>query len=163
VPPRADRLAGHLVVKSTPSRAHVTVNGQWRGRTPLTLDALPFGNYVVRVVQDGYEVAREEVTLTVRDASRTIDARLEPKGRAAAPVVDPPANLTGSLYVDSRPQGADVLLDGRLVGKTPLNLTEVPVGTHVVRIEMAGKKPWIVSQSVTTGKIARVTGSLEDR
>jgi hypothetical protein len=158
-------------VKSTPSRAHVTVNGQWRGRTPLTLDALPFGNYVVRVVQEGYEVAREEVTLTVRDASRTIDARLEPKGRApstglgagAAPAADPPANLTGSLYVDSRPQGADVILDGRLVGKTPLNLTEVPVGTHVVRIEMAGKKPWIVSQSVTTGRIARVTGSLEDR
>jgi hypothetical protein len=164
-PARADRLAGHLVVKSTPSRAHVTVNGQWRGRTPLTLDALPFGNYVVRVVQDGYEILREEVTLTVRDASRTIDARLEPKGRAAAPAptAGPPANLTGSLYVDSRPQGADVLLDGRNVGKTPLNLTEVPVGTHVVRIEMTGKKPWMVSQNVTTGKIARVTGSLEDR
>jgi eukaryotic-like serine/threonine-protein kinase len=164
-PARADRLAGHLVVKSTPSRAHVTVNGQWRGRTPLTLDALPFGNYVVRVVQDGYETTREEVTLTVRDASRTIDARLEPKARAGAPApaAGPPANLTGSLYVDSRPQGADVVLDGRNVGKTPLNLTEVPVGTHVVRIEMAGKKPWTVSQNVTTGKIARVTGSLEDR
>jgi hypothetical protein len=166
-PARADRLAGHLVVKSTPSRAHVTVNGQWRGRTPLTLDALPFGNYVVRIVQDGYEVMREEVTLTVRDASHTIEARLEPKARAGAPApapaAAPAANLTGSLYVDSRPQGANVLLDGRLVGKTPLNLTEVPVGTHVVRIEMAGKQPWTVSQNVTTGKIARVTGSLEDR
>ncbi len=158
-------------MKSTPSRAHVTVNGQWRGRTPLTLDALPFGNYVVRVVHECCDVAREEVTLTVRDASHTIDARLEPKGRAAgpgaagatAPAAEPPANLTGSLYVDSRPQGANVLLDGRNVGKTPLNLTEVPVGTHVVRIEMTGKKPWMVSQNVTTGKIARVTGSLEDR
>lgn len=162
-PARADRLAGHLVVKSTPSRAHVTVNGQWRGRTPLTLDALPFGTYVVRVVQDGYDVTREDVALTVRNASHTIDARLTPKRGAGAPVAEPPATLTGSLYVDSRPQGANVLLDGRNVGKTPLNLTEVPVGTHVVSIEMAGKKTWTVSQSVTTGKIARVTGSLEDR
>src|SRR6185503_9302326 len=47
-------VRGRLVVQSTPSRAAVTIDGKWRGRTPLTLDDLPFGTYVVRVVQPGY-------------------------------------------------------------------------------------------------------------
>ena len=167
---------GHLIVRSTPSRAAVTLNGAWRGRTPLTLDALPFGTYVVRVVQDGFRVAREEVTLSPRDASHTIDARLERSGSSAtarshpaqAPgrgAVPPPApvSLTGSLYVDSRPRGASVLVDGKSVGVTPLSLADVPAGSHVVRIEMEGKRPWTSTALVTAGKRTPVTGSLEDR
>jgi hypothetical protein len=42
-------------------------------------------------------------------------------------------------------------------------LSEVPVGEHVVRIEMAGKKSWTSSHTVTAGKMTRVTGSLEDK
>jgi hypothetical protein len=181
---------GHLVVKSTPSRAGVTVNGKWRGRTPLTLDALPFGQYVVRVVQNGFRVAREDVTLSARDASHTINAHLErtgrpstlrePQGRpepsrgatglkaGAAPATPPsrgasPGGFTGLLYVDSRPRGANVLLDGKNVGQTPLNLSEVPIGSHVVRIEMAGKKTWTSTARVAAGKKTPVTGSLDDK
>src|SRR5439155_18812066 len=97
--------AGHLVVKSTPAHAAVTVNGTWKGRTPLTLDPLPFGRYVVRVVQPGFQVAREEVTLNARDASHTFDAHLQRAARspsdATPPAPDvPSAALTGLLYVD---------------------------------------------------------------
>lgn len=37
--------------------------------------------------------------------------------------------------------GAQVLLDGRNLGKAPLNLTEVLPGTHWVRVERAGQPP----------------------
>ena len=177
-PPATQGIAGHLVVRSTPPRAGVMVNGTWRGRTPLTLDALPFGTYVVRVVLDGFNVARQEVTLSARDASQTINARLEPKARGGAslrptspepptprpgPGQAPPVSVAGSLYVDSRPRGAAVLLDGKSVGQTPLSLAEVAPGSHVVRIEMAGKKPWTATAHVVAGKMERVTGSLEDK
>jgi hypothetical protein len=168
---------GQLVVRSTPSRAGVTVNGRWRGRTPLTLENLPLGAYVVRIVQDGYQVAREEVALSAQSAARTIDVRLRRAKRAAGPpavAARPPAssrpsggvgtsqtNFTGELFVDSRPQGANVLLDGRAVGKTPLRLPEVPVGTHVVRIELAEHKSWSSTAMITAGEVRRVTGSLE--
>jgi hypothetical protein len=161
----------------------VTLNGQWRGRTPLTLDALPFGKYVVRVVQDGFNVAREEVTLTPQDASRTIDARLEAKARGGAslrpstpePAVPPrpaepprpapaqPVVCIGSRYWVSRPRGATVVVDGKEMGQTPITLSEVAPGAHVVRIEMAGKKSWTSLARVTPGKLERVTGSLEDQ
>jgi serine/threonine protein kinase len=168
---------GQLVVRSTPSRAGVTINGRWRGRTPLTLDDLPFGAYVVRIVQDGYHVAREEVALNARSAARTVEVRLQRASpTAAAPPPESPrppasrpqagtageaASYTGELFVDSRPQGANVLLDGKMVGRTPLQLPAVPIGTHVVRIELAEHKPWFSTATVTAGEVRRVTGSLE--
>ena len=37
------------------------------------------------------------------------------------------------------------------------------IGSHVVRIEMAGKQPWTTTTRVVAGEMQRVTGSLEDR
>jgi Protein kinase domain/PEGA domain len=159
---------GRLIVRSVPSRAGVTVNGKWRGRTPLVLDELPFGNYVVRVVQPGYRVAHDEFTLGRRSAVHTYAARLERNAMLAAPSPSPAparerAGLTGSLYVDSNPRGATVLLDGRSVGQTPLRLSDVSVGSHIIRLELAGKREWTSPARVIAGETARVTGSLEDK
>jgi len=170
---------GRLVVTSTPPRAGVLVNGTWRGRTPLTLADLAPGHYVVRVTQPGYVPARDEFTLGPRDRAHEFAARLyrEPRAGEAAsrPAARTPApaptasgrgaaeTFTGSLYVDSRPRGATVFVDGRSVGQTPLSLPDVPVGSHVVRLELTGKRTWTASTRVTSGQTARVTGSLEDR
>jgi hypothetical protein len=174
---------GQIVVRSLPNHAGVTINGKWRGRTPLTLENLSLGDYAVRVVQPGYQVLREEFALSTTAPSHTVTARLElaapatksgaaaastkaptraaPAGRAAAG--DAFEVFTGSLFVDSRPRGATVLVDGKTVGQTPLSLPDVPVGSHVVRIEMDGKKPVTANPRVTAGKMERVTVSLEDK
>ena len=159
---------GRLIVHSTPAHAAVIVNGTWRGRTPLILDDLAFGRYVVRIVQPGYQASREEVSLGTATAFHTVDATLErtprPAAKETAPAPAPsPAVNTGTLFVDSRPQGATVLLDGRSIGRTPLTLPDVAIGMHVVRIELTGKKPWSSTARVVAGETARVTGSLEDQ
>jgi serine/threonine-protein kinase len=163
---------GRIIVKSTPSKAGVTINGSWRGRTPLTIDDLPFTRYVIRVVAAGYGVTREELTLNAGNPSQEVNVRLEriaapaPPERPAPRPATPEAaaeTFTGSLFVDSRPQGATVYLDGKSIGVTPLTTPNVPIGSHIVKLEMAGKKPWSSSTRVTAGQTARVTGSLEDR
>lgn len=166
---------GRLVVRSTPSRAGVMLNGTWRGRTPLTIDDLAFGSHVLRVVQPGYAVARDQFTLSARDSSHEFTVRLERVGRTArtpapksgagraAPAAPAATVFTGTLYVDSRPRGATVFVDNRSVGQTPLSLPDVSIGTHVVRLEMAGKRPWSTTTRVVAGETARVTGSLDDR
>ena len=165
------KSSGTIVLKSTPSHAGVMLNGTWRGRTPLTLDRMAFGRYVVRIVQPGYHVAQEDFMLGPRDAEHTFNARLEPTPSAAKRERAAPSSETasrgggfvGTLYVDSRPRGASVVLDGKNIGTTPLQLSDVAIGSHVVRIEMAGKKPWSTTTRVTAGETARVTGSLEDK
>jgi hypothetical protein len=67
----------------------------------------------------------------------------------------------GMLFVDSRPRGAQVFIDGRLVGTTPLRMPEVRIGSHVVRLELAGHTRWSTSTTVSAGREARVTGSLD--
>jgi hypothetical protein len=164
------KSTGSIVVKSTPSRAGVTVNGKWRGRTPLTLDRLAFGHYVVRIVQPGYRVAQEEFALAARDPDHTFTAKLEAAATAAkrepAAPKTAPTSATGNfgtLYVDSRPRGATVLLDGRNIGVTPVSVGEVAIGSHVIRVELAGKRTWTSTTTVAAGQTARVTMSLEDK
>ena len=184
--------AGRIVVRSIPTRAAVTINGRWQGRTPLIVEKLPFGKYSVRVVQPGYTVAREEFALSIDDPARTLSVRLEPQPsqrastdsarrpsvnsapapttgstRARGPIRPEPAartspeTFTGSIFVDSRPRGARVFVDGRAVGTTPLSVPDVPIGSHVVRLELADHKPWTASRQVSAGQLERVTGSLE--
>jgi hypothetical protein len=176
--PRVKPLAtaGRLVVTSNPAKAAVTINGKWKGRTPLTLDNLKFGKYEVRVVQPGFEVAREQLTLSQSAASRAVDVTLRrvptdkrapaPEARtaqspASASPAKPPVAASGAMFVDSRPQGARVFLDGKELGVTPLSLAALPTGSHVVRLELADHQSWTETTQVVGQKTAHVTGSLE--
>jgi hypothetical protein len=166
---------GRIVVRSTPANAQVTINGDWAGRTPFTADKLRFGAYSVRVVQDGYVVAERDVRLTMSAPASTVDVRLvrkptttqaeaqAPRRPAAPPrtqTAKPPVFL-GSIYVDSRPRGARVTIDGKAVGVTPVRLGDVGIGAHVVRLELQDHRAWTTSTRVAAGEEARVTGSLE--
>jgi hypothetical protein len=80
-------------------------------------------------------------------------------GREAAPPVSD--RTTGSLMVDSRPSGARVLVDGKLVGTTPMLLDAVEVGEHAIRLELEEHSAWTTSIRVAPGTRGRVSGSLE--
>ena len=174
-PPAA--TTGRLVVRSTPSGAGVSINGNWRGRTPLTLERLPFGRQNVRVVQPGYAPVNQTVTLTAGNPEEALTLRLQPQkpaaARPAAPAArtaQPPAAasqgspaqaFSGSIYVDSRPRGATVFINGKPMGVTPLRVPEMRIGSHVVRLELADHRTWSSTARVTAGAEVRVTGSLE--
>ncbi len=66
-----------------------------------------------------------------------------------------------ALVVESRPRGARVFLDGRLVGQTPLTLPEVTPGEHAVRIDLVGYRRWVTTITTVAGERTRVAASLE--
>lgn len=169
-PPAPVATSGRVDVRSTPAGAGVTVDGRWRGRTPLTIEDLRFGRHVVRVVQPGYVTAREDVTLSSSSPSRALSFRLErtapapaPRTAARPPAPPParPASYTGSIYVDSRPRGARVLVNGKLMGTTPLRIPDVAIGSQIVRLELENHRIWTTTTRVSAGQESRVTGSLE--
>jgi hypothetical protein len=179
VAPSPASRTGRLMVISTPTRAVVTVNGRWRGRTPLTLDTLQFGSYSVQVVQPGFTASNEDVILTARQPMRTLSVHLQPvtarsaptssgaraparpTTTASAPRESGSSSFAGTIYVDSRPRGARVLIDGRPMGTTPASIPDIPIGSHVVRLELEDHRTWTTSTRVTAGEQVRVTGSLE--
>jgi hypothetical protein len=80
-----------------------------------------------------------------------------PSGTAS---LEPPSG-PGSLHVVSRPPGAEVVIDGRTVGRTPLVISNVRSGAHDVRMQLSGFRRWATKVHVRPGARTRVAASLE--
>jgi TonB family protein len=73
-------------------------------------------------------------------------------GPTPPPVVTPspsPVALLGTLHVETTPPGATLSIDGVARGATPLDVTEVPLGTHEVKLELKGYEPRTQSVELT--------------
>jgi hypothetical protein len=68
--------------------------------------------------------------------SRSQPTEDSPIAQASAPepppAAAPAAAATGDITIETQPAGARVLLDGKAVGESPLKLTGVPAGRHVL-------------------------------
>ncbi|MEZ4314800.1 MAG: PEGA domain-containing protein [Polyangiaceae bacterium] len=96
----------------------LVVDGRNRGKLPLGRDVrLQPGEHTVRVLKDGWESYEKTITLAAGEAA-VIDARLSPLAES------------GRLRVaDPRLVGADLYVDGALVGQLPWEGTLAP-GPH---------------------------------
>jgi hypothetical protein len=137
----------------------VLVGDRFHGQTPIAIRGLALGTHVMTVTAPGLPVWQREVTLTADRPAQSFEIALG--GASDAPAPEPAASVTALLEVDSRPAGAQVWVDGRLVGTTPLQVSGVGAGSHEVRLELRGYRPWRTSVSVGRGARARVAASLE--
>jgi len=121
-PPKG--TAGKLIVTSEPVSARVYVDGRFYGMTPaeVPIDA---GEHVLRVLRDGYLIEQRTVRVEPGD-EREIPIRLEP---------------AAYLVVRSVPGGADIVVDGEVVGETP---SRVPVrpGMRAIEVRKRGHEAW---------------------
>jgi hypothetical protein len=73
------------------------------------------------------------------------------------------AGKPGAMTIQSRPTGARVFVNDRLVGSTPATIPDLPAGPATVRIEMDGYQTWATRVRVGAGEQTRVAASLERR
>jgi len=117
---------GQIRVISDPPGATVICNGRVGEATPTTLTRLPPGTYLLVLEKAGYLPARKSVAI-LEGQRAAVDLKLEP--------------ATALALVHSSPPGADVHVDGVFRGKTPLFLTDLPLGRHRFKFEAAGRLP----------------------
>jgi hypothetical protein len=89
----------------------------------------------------------------------TTTAPDEPAGRqdeVSAPFV-------GTLEVTSNPAGAQVSVNGRPVGVTPLTLSKQRAGSLALQVTREGHERWSASIQVLTNRVTRVTATLRPR
>lgn len=120
---------GRLSVTTLPVGARISVDGVDLATTPLTTPLrVAAGTHVVGAVAEGYLLARKEVLVAGR-ADATLDFQLV---RAAA-------QRDANLLVRSRIPQAEILIDGKPAGKTPLRTSlAVPAGRHTVELKRSG-------------------------
>ena len=127
--PRAGE--GELVVQSRPVAARVSVDGEERGVTPLTL-TLPSGAHVLEV-QSG------------KSEPRVIPLIIRPGVQTAQYIELQNVAMTGGLDIRSDPPGARVTIDGQKRGTTPVSIRDLAPGDRRVVLEGGGRK---VTQTV---------------
>ena len=137
---------GTLTVTTEPEGALVFLDGEERGTTPLELEALPFGDYALRVERPGYLSEELSAALTGEEPLANVELVLLP-----APAY---------LLVRSSPGGARVVIDGQRIGTTPTERYGVAPGNRVVRIERKGYLPWEDTVSARSGETIDVDAIL---
>jgi serine/threonine protein kinase/outer membrane protein assembly factor BamB len=134
---------GTLSVTSTPSDALVYVNGEYKGRTPLSLE-LPPGSYTIKLTKQNY--LDYETTLTIQAGeTKSISASLVP---------------IGYLTVDSTPAGAEVYVDNTYIGVTPVESYKLAVGTYTLLIRKPGYFDYTQTVTISEGKTTIVNAKL---
>ncbi len=137
-----------LTVTTRPEGAHVTIDGQPRGVTPLTLSVSPGAHTLV--VRTGSHERVMPMTVApgadiVRDLEMTVSA--------------PPGAASGRLSVVTEPRGANVIIDGRPSGTSPVTVEELTAGEHTIAVASAtGSAERTVT--VEAGQTATVVFSL---
>lgn len=164
--PRPD-LIGRLLIRSTPAGARAFVDDRDVGRTPAAVRDVAAGAHRVRVTHDGFATEERSVTISRRRPTQAITIALKrpapvARGAKAASVIPrTAAGVAGVLVVDSRPAGAKVFLDGKLVGTTPMSMSTVTAGEHTIRLERDGYRQWSTPVRVLATGQNRVAASLE--
>lgn len=147
---------GDLQVQSTPYGAAVYVNGNYQGTTysasPLYITQLKPGTYSVQLSMPDYQTY---TTSSVVQAGSTNDITV-----TMTPVSSSPPDTTGQINIVSSPAGANVYLDNVYKGLTPVVLSDIPAGNHIVLLQMSGYQDWSSSVNVTGGGYTQVSANL---
>jgi formylglycine-generating enzyme required for sulfatase activity len=122
------KLPGIVTITSTGMEgARVQIDGVDIGVTPLVDVPIEPGPHQLTLSRDRYLDYGEAVTIEGRSQPQRFEARLQPAWAVVS--------------ITTAPSGADVLVDGTVVGKTPLN-TEILQGQRDIVLKLSGHKAW---------------------
>ncbi len=143
-PEKAATTTGTLKVVSPVPEAVVYVDGENVGSVPQTREVTS-GDHFVVVTKKGYQKFEKKIRI---EAGQTISVTAELKA-------------VGGIRILSTPSGADVLMDGEIIGKTPMVKDDINVGDHVIGIQYTDYYSAEKTVAVKGGELLVVSEKLE--
>ncbi len=133
-----------LLVNTIPRGANVTVNGRYRGQSPLTLSLTPDVDYQIGMSKAGYGITSRNLRLESA-ASESITVDLSAR--------------VGTVTLNVQPADATVYVDGRARGKgqTTIRLSSAP---HRIEVKRRGFLDWSRTITPRPGYPQTVTANL---
>ena len=121
-PIRLEPANAELLVNSIPRGANVTVNGRYRGQSPVRLALAPEVDYRIGLSKAGYGATERRVRLQAA-ASESITVDLSAR--------------TGEVTIDAQPEDAVIYVDGRPRGSGTVTLT-LPSAPQALEVRKDG-------------------------
>ncbi len=133
-----------LMVKTIPRGANVTVNGRYRGQSPITLSLTPDVDYQIGMSKAGYGVTSRSMRLQSA-ASESITVDLSAR--------------VGTVTLNVNPADAIVYVDGRTrgTGRTVVRLSSAP---HRIEVKRQGFRDWSTTITPRPGYPQTLTANL---
>ncbi len=141
---RLEAADARLRVNTIPRGANVTVNGRYRGQSPITLSLTPDVDYQIGMSKAGYGVTNRSMRLESA-ASETITVDMSARVGTVTLTVSP---ADATVYVDGRARGT---------GKTILRLSSAP---HRIVVKRQGFLDWSRTVTPRPGYPQTVSASL---
>jgi formylglycine-generating enzyme required for sulfatase activity len=140
-----EKADGKIALRSTPAGANITVNGRYRGQTPLSLTLAPNQAYKLELSKAGYEPFTRDLELRP-DQDLVLDESLQP--------------ILGVLRVAIEPENSTLYIDG--VAQTDLNqrisLTAKP---HDLRVSAPGYADYVATVTPHPGSTQQLVVRLQ--
>ena len=114
--------------------------GTWQGE-------LKPGEYIVEARQTSHVSTSQRITVI--------------RGEQTQATIPSPVPITGFVSVMTNPSGAKILIDGQEVGKSPMNVNDVLIGSHQVTLKAEGYKDYTATVVVKEGEMASVSATME--
>lgn len=164
---------GALQVTASPD-SEVFLGGKYIGKTPLckcpdmneegkesTKDLLPAGDYSLRLVPSNKSFPEYTESVTIRKNLLTVvDRKFEKNAGSEGSVISLlplPNKKASEIIVVTFPDKAEVLIDDRAAGISPLLIKDVAPEKHELRVRKEGYKDKIVPLLSTQGYRIAVT------
>jgi hypothetical protein len=84
----------------------------------------------------------------------------EPAAAAVRTTRPAASGYRGALALSSSPEGAQVVVNGKVVGQTPVVLNDLPVGSRAVVVRRDGYSSWSTSVRIVAGQRTTVRATL---
>jgi formylglycine-generating enzyme required for sulfatase activity len=112
-----------IIVSSVPLDATVLIDGKSFGKTPTHTRLSP-GSYLLEIRADRFKTWKHRLIVKPNEPQEIKEVRLQ--------------QADGKLTLNTKPDGANIIIDGIFVGQTPLTFDLSPDKHHVVQISKAG-------------------------
>lgn len=126
--------------------ADIYVNGKRVGSGSWTGNLIS-GTYIFEARKNGYRTQTLPKTITSTPANQNY----------SLPACTP---IYGSVDIISNPLMADITIDGKSVGRTPLQLDNLLIGEHIVTISKSGYTDFTQEITVVEGKTASLSATM---
>ena len=126
---------GILTVSSNPVGAAVSIDGRYRGTTPVEAELAPGATYKVIVSKAGYSSVSRNVAMASR-RGKSLRVELEPR--------------VGVITITSDPADAELVVDGRVRGAANQELT-LPARAHRIEVRKDGFEPYVTEVTPKPG------------
>ena len=132
---------------TAPEGADIWINGNQKGSGSWS-GKLAAGVYLFEARKAGYKSSSMSQTISASSATQNY-------------TLPAPTPIVGSLIVQGTPVMADVTVDGKSVGRLPLSLDNLLIGSHNVAVSKDGYAAHTQSITIAEGKTATITVALK--